>query len=290
MKKNKTVLQKLRKLQQINNLPTLPTVATQLLEMLGEEMVSINDISKLMERDPAITAQILKVSNSAYYGLRKEIDTVPRALIVLGVNEIANIILSLSLFKTFTNVDDTEFDIKTFWKHSGVVAYLSRFLAREFELDTHGEEFTAGLMHDLGKIILDQYYHDDYKEVIKEMRNLKLTSSEAEKNVLGFNHAKVGNWLSKKWRIPKNISKAILYHHDPNNCSEPLLPTLVNIADNMVIDFHIHQKFLIKRNKYEDNPNYNLINIDNDKIASEEFRDKIKGEIDKALEFVAVLF
>jgi len=278
-----------RKLQAIDNLPTLPTVATQLLEMLGRMEVSMQEISRLMEVDPAITAQILKIANSAYYGLRIKVDTVPRALVVLGVNEITNIILSLSLFKSFPSVGAADFDRKVFWSHSAVVGFLCRFLAQEFNVPTHGEEFTAGLMHDIGKIVVDQHFHAGLLEVVARMSDSGRQCWEVEREVLGLSHAEVGAFLGRRWEIPGNILEAVLLHHQPATAAGDVkLTALVHLADVIAVRGGYHQAYNRWQPELSDSTAWELLGVDAAAIDWTALDGIIERQIEKAAEFISV--
>jgi putative nucleotidyltransferase with HDIG domain len=222
-----------KKLDRIDNLPTLPTLASQLLELLGKTDVSMNQISKLMTVDPAITAKVLKIANSAYYGLRKKVDTLRMALVVLGVNEVSNIILGISLFKVFDNKGDNQnFNHDKFWEHSAVTGHICRYLAKKLGIRMHGEEFTAGLLHDIGKIILDQYFHETFNEALITANNSGEALIDAEQLIVGTNHCEIGSWLAAKWKIPAYISEAIMYHHKPEKANiNPELTAIVSLGD-----------------------------------------------------------
>jgi len=272
------------KLQAVKKLPTLPTIATQLLELLGHVEVSMQEISRLMEVDPAITAQILKVANSAYYGLRSKVDTVPRALVVLGVNEITNIILSLSLFKSFPNAGASDFDRKAFWTHSGVVGFLSRFFAQRFAVPTHGEEFTAGLMHDIGKIVLDQYFHEAFHEAIVQMEGHTEPGWQIERNLLGMNHADVGAWLGTRWEIPQNILEAVARHHEPQGAG--VIAALVHLADLFAI--RAGYGCNDRPQDIAASPAWGMLKVDYASLDHPDLDYSIQLEIEKAAEFLTI--
>jgi putative nucleotidyltransferase with HDIG domain len=227
-----------QKLQKIDNLPTLPVVASKLLEMLSSDNTSMGQIAEVLSTDPALTSKVLKISNSAYFGVTKRIDTIRLALVVLGMKEINNILLSISLFKTFPDDSELDFDRKEFWTHSIAVGYLAQHITKSFGIATHGEEFTAGLIHDIGKIILEQYFHDDFIEILQLIDEDGVKDFEAEEKILGVTHPDLGAWLARKWRIPSHLVEAIRYHHMPSFAQKnKLLPAIVNIS-NSIANFY----------------------------------------------------
>jgi len=221
-------------LNEIANLPTISVIASKLLDMLVNDNIAMGSISELMQHDPAITAKVLKIVNSAYYGLRKEIDTLKMALVLLGINEITNIVMSLSLFRGFS-LDDksvSEFNRELFWEHSSITAYFSQFLGRQMGMKLHGEEFTAGLIHDIGKIILDQYYSEDFSTIVNLSNEHSIRNVEAEKAIIGITHADIGALIARKWKLPEKLAVVIKYHHNvPKAESDVDLSALICIAD-----------------------------------------------------------
>ena len=150
----------------IDNLPTLPVIAMQLFSLIEEE-ASMKKIAKVISSDPSLTTKVLKISNSAFYGVRKKIDTLERALVILGINEINNIVHGISFFKLFPQKNIlNRFDMVKFWEHSLMVAHTARILARKLDIRTHGEEYTSGLIHDIGKLIISQYFQKEFKQII----------------------------------------------------------------------------------------------------------------------------
>lgn len=231
----------------IDNLPTLPMVASELLKMLGNLNVSMSNISKIMNNDPAITAKVLKIANSAYYSLRKKVDTLRMALVVLGINEITNIIVSLSLVKLFSSSNNSLFDHSLFWKHNIYTAHFSKAISKFFKLPFHGEEFTAGLMHDIGKIILDQFFHNDFIQCLT-IQNMspEMDPLDLESEIIGATHQELGLWLAEVWKIPENIRQVIKFHHTPelddlnNNLSSVIC--LANIWANYTVTPELLQR------------------------------------------------
>ncbi len=228
-----TKLEIARVLARIDNLPTLPIVASELLKMLGNLNVSMTSISKIMNNDPSITAKVLKIANSAYYSLRKEVDTLRMALVVLGINEITNIIVSLSLMKLFKSEKNDLFDHSSFWKHNIYTAHFSKAISKYFKLPYHGEEFTAGLMHDIGKIVFDQYFHEEFINTLTAHKTSQNSNPlQLEKEIIGATHQELGLWLSEVWKIPQNIRQVVSYHHVPELCIlEKELTCVINIAN-----------------------------------------------------------
>jgi len=242
------------KLNSIDNLPTLPTIASQLLDLLGDNNSSMMSIARIISADPSLTSKVLRIANSAYYGMRKKIDTIKLSLVILGIEEVTNIILSISLFKTFqSDTSSSSLDLEKFWEHSLATAHISRLLCRILRIRMHGEEFTAGLIHDIGKIIFEQYFFDDYCEINDKIIKEKLINYKVEEDILGVNHMDVGAWLAEKWKLPSNLVESIRFHHFPKLAEEsPILSAVVSLADKFV-----------KQNEIGQSINFEEINLEN---------------------------
>lgn len=228
-------------LARINDLPTLPVVASELIRVIGLKSTSMSQISDLMSNDQSITTKVLKIANSTYYGIRNRVDTLRTALVILGVNEITNIVLGVSLIKVFDKETEKLFDHQAFWKHSIYTAHLARWLSKKLSIPFHGEEFTAGLIHDIGKIILDQYFHEEFVNVRRYMELFPQDQEyEIEQKVLGATHMELGYWLADQWKIPSHIQSAIQYHHEPENATANIeLCCLINIV-NTISNYYVN--------------------------------------------------
>jgi HD-like signal output (HDOD) protein len=201
--------------ESIIGLPTLPTVVAKMITLVDNPRTSATSLARLIASDQALTARILKLANSAYYGFSREISTVNMAIVVLGFNTVKEMGLSLSVFDAFKyGKPNDQFDLNRFWEHSIACGIASRMLARTFYTRFTGEAFVAGLLHDIGKVILNQYFHDDFMKII-ELQIGGISLEEAENQVIGTHHSQIGSWLAEKWNLPRLISRTLLYHHEP---------------------------------------------------------------------------
>ncbi|PID26864.1 MAG: hypothetical protein CR982_08035 [Candidatus Cloacimonadota bacterium] len=200
----------------IDDLPTLPSVATEVMKLTQDPDTSLNDLVEVILNDPSITTKILKIANSAFYGMRSKIDTIRRALVVLGMNEVGSLVATISVFSTFPIRSNYEtFDRKKFWEHCSVTGEIAKAISQKLGLKLGGVAFTAGLLHDIGKIILDQYFHDQFLEAYMASVDNGTPLIEEERRVFGVTHEQVGGWLGEKWKLPQNLIDPILYHHKP---------------------------------------------------------------------------
>jgi putative nucleotidyltransferase with HDIG domain len=226
--------------ESIISLPTLPTVVSKMIQLVDNPKTSASSLARLIYTDQALTARILKLANSAYYGFPREISTVNMAIVVLGFNTVKEMGLSLSVFEVFkVGPGDAAFDISRFWQHSIGCGSAARMLARRLNYHLTGEAFVAGLLHDIGKIIMRQYMAAEFADIIGKVSGGGMDLDEAEMEVVGATHAQVGAWLAEKWNLPRFIVDAIAFHHAPGEAREdPVLVGIVAVANHLC---HLNQ-------------------------------------------------
>lgn len=199
-----------------NDLPTLPAIALEVTRLAQSPLTGMSDLVRIIRNDPPLTAKILRVANSAFYGMPRKIESLNMALVVLGMREINSLVTCISVLKAFPHSGSRGFNRQAFWEHSSGCGEIARVIASKLHIRLHGVEFTAGLLHDVGKIVMDQYFHDDFMKTLDVAKAEKLSSTEAERKVLGVDHAEIGAWLADAWALPPAIVEAIRYHHQPN--------------------------------------------------------------------------
>lgn len=203
----------------IRNLPTPPVVFHQIQKVINDPMVSADRIAAILSEDPAMSVKVLKLTNSAFYGLAREIESVKQAVVIVGMEAIKNLVLSASVLDMFKGKDaDHEFQ-EEFWRHSLATAFCSRILARKLRargMVDPDSAFSAGLLHDIGKMIMACYLPKE-NQAFREARDKDRVSPdfEVEDQAIGFTHAQVGAVLAVQWKLPQKISQAITYHHHP---------------------------------------------------------------------------
>lgn len=197
-------------------LPTLPIVITKLIELVSNPKTSAGDLGNLISSDQALSAKILKVANSAFYGFPRRIATVKHAVVVLGFEAVKNIALSVALLERFPEGGSHElFDQQLFWTHAIGCGAASRLLARRLRYRLEAEAFVAGILHDIGKLIFVEYFRERFLNAVRLARSENLYIARAEEMVLGVSHAEVGGWLAEKWNLPKQLVQVISQHHGP---------------------------------------------------------------------------
>jgi len=225
-----------KKIEQIENLPTLPEVANKLLRIINDPVTTAQDVANLISRDLSLTSKVLRLANSAFYGVPRTVATVHNAVVILGLKVINTMVFSITVVKMFPADGRHElFPRKKFWSHSVAVAVLSKMLAlrmRKFSLFDPEECFCAGLIHDIGRVVMDQYLQEDFIKAVKSASEEQIPLLEAEQRVFGFDHSDAGDWLTARWELPQDIRIPIIFHHRPALAPEAKeIAGVVHLAD-----------------------------------------------------------
>lgn len=226
--------EKVRKVvDRIVGLPTLPVMLSNINRLMMNPRTSAKEVGQLISSDPAITAKILRVVNSSFYGFPNRITTITHAIVILGFNTIKSIVLSSSIFDTFKGDGmEKRFNRMDFWKHSIGVGAVAKVLGRRRGFTATEEFFIAGLLHDVGKIIVDQYLHDEFLEILHRVQSRDILMLTAEEEVLGVNHAELGGWLFERWNLSKGLVECITAHHNPAIAKElPEYAAVIHLSD-----------------------------------------------------------
>lgn len=197
-----------------DTLPSFPQVAAKLLDVSKDDTASLEEVAKIVETDPGISIRVLELVNSAYYGLSRKVTTLSDAVVILGLDEIKKLALGMAIFeKIFKNGHTKEFNRLMFWRHSLAVAVLSMKIAQKIEYPNPEEAYTAGLLHDVGKIFLDLQGHRNYGEFIRNLSESTDLVIEKERSQLGLGHDDIGAFFCTRWQLPENLVLAVKYHH-----------------------------------------------------------------------------
>jgi len=213
-------------------LPTLPVIYDKLSQMLQDPSTTSKKIADLMMKDQSIVTKVLKLCNSALYSTRREITNLANAITFLGLNNIRNLLLQVSLVKVFNlkDGDIPEFNITTFWEHSLGTAYFTNIIVKKLKLQANDNYYISGLLHDIGKLVVYQFYPDKFKEIIKKQIKENLIDIDAEEKILGVNHNEIGGYLSEQWNFNPEITAAIKDHHNTVS-QQGLLVAVVQVSN-----------------------------------------------------------
>lgn len=212
-------------------LPTLPQVLIELQRVLNDPKSSSNDMARVISEDPKLTATLLRIVNSALYSFPNKIDTVSRAVAVIGMRQLSTLAAGTLMLNMFTKVDPSVINLEMFWKHSIACGLISRNLA---SLSGKGEPeryFVGGVLHDIGRLALFSAMPDLARSVLAELDEKQCQAFEAERKVLGFDHAKLGGMILRKWEFPFSLSAAVVFHHAPQFSEKHDEPKVIHVAD-----------------------------------------------------------
>lgn len=203
-----------RTLAKVETVPTLPHLVSKLVQVVTSDASSARDVAKIVSLDQAFTARILRLVNSAFYGFPSKIATVTHASAILGFNVIRSLALSITVFDMFRG-ESYGFDRGAFWKHAIGTGVVARALARKVRYREPEEIFIAGLMHDIGKVIEDKFLHEEFLMVLQVVAERGCAMREAENEVIGLDHTRIGGKVVEKWNLPPMLREIVRYHHDP---------------------------------------------------------------------------
>lgn len=201
----------------IKNMPSLPTTVAKVLEVCNNPRTSPADLNQVISLDPVLVGRVLKLINSAYYGLGQQVTSLVRAIIMLGINTVKNLALSSAVLRNLTSKKDFQaLDMDGFWRHSLCVGVAAKVLAKKRGIDPKQTEeyFTAGLLHDIGKIPLNAVLSKEYVMAVSISDRERISLHRAEEKIIGINHAAAGFMIAKAWRLEGAVGDAIAYHHN----------------------------------------------------------------------------
>lgn len=236
-------------LKSVDGLKPLPSTVTQALKLIEEPDISIREVVSVISVDQALTARILSWSNSAFYGFAHPATTLHEAVTRLGLRRTKNILFTLSYSSLLgRRVAGYNLGHGELWRHAIAVAMASQRLSERVGYPAPDEAYVAGLLHDIGKLMLDQFFKVDWARLLELGQKRHMSLMETEEYLLGLNHAQTGGELARKWDFPPRLVEAIAYHHTPTfGGVAPELAAIVQVADNICLRLNIglpHPDFL----------------------------------------------
>ncbi len=227
------VLQK-RILRRVTELPPMPQVMFKAREVMNNPASSFKELAGILETDQAMATRVLRLANSAYYGLAGKVSTVQHASVLLGYKTLGEIVSMAGSSKLLGNsLEGYKLDSGDLWRHSLAVALSSRLIALKTHPNLADDAFAAGLIHDAGKIVLDRYVLERNEQFESFMSDGQRTFLDAEKEILGFDHSEIAAEICKSWKIPKSLINAISFHHYPSRSRDDTLAYIVHVADSL---------------------------------------------------------
>jgi putative nucleotidyltransferase with HDIG domain len=222
----------------VGGLVTLPDVFIRINRLVEDPNSTTTDIAKVVRQDPSFTVRLLRVANSPLYGLSSTVDTVSKAVAIIGTNQIRNLALSTSIASSFAGLPNDLVSMDNFWRHSLYCALTARILARQAHKCDPEAVFTAGLLHDIGELVIFNRLSALAKEVLLLVLDSadELPVYEAEWEIMGFDHAQVGGELARQWHLPALLEECIAYHHSILEAQRyPRETALVHIANILAL-------------------------------------------------------
>ncbi len=213
-------------IENIDTLPTIPSILRKLLAVIEKPKISINEIGSFIANDPVLTSRVLKVVNSPIYGFPGRISSLNQALILLGLNVVRGMLLGVSVFEAMQKT------MVGLWEHSLGCAIAARVIAKKKGLKEPEEVSIAGLLHDIGKVVMGLKFPEEYAIAVADAQHQQIFMIDAERKQFNISHADAGGWISLKWNFPQNLVEPIEYHHKPHLAKVvPVQTAVVHLAD-----------------------------------------------------------
>ena len=226
-------------LSKIEDIPTLSYIVIQLLNKIHQPNPNVRELADLIMMDQVLTTKMIRLVNSSYWGLNRQIASVKETIVYLGMREITNLVYSVTLTNTFER-DAPLMERVRFWEHSFGCALYSRLIAQRVGHKDSELAYLAGLLHDIGESIIAIHLYHDFEQVVKLVLDRKMTYREAEDEVLGINHTDLGPWLVEKWLLPEKIADVIVHHHNIHEAEDNKnLVAIVRLADLVCLHYKL---------------------------------------------------
>lgn len=261
-----------QRLLTVKKLPSQPQVVREIIKLWRNPNVSMAEYERIISNDPGLTSEVLKIVNSPYYGLKSKVTNLRIALTMLGLVEIYRIVANVNFYKVFRSMfNRLSYDFSVFWKHSQMTANIAHYLANNFIPEHTAEAHLVGLLHDVGKLVMEQFFNDEWQELMLRLDQYKKENVAVEEEIYGLNHCEIGAILLIRWNIPKEIVIPVRYHHTPLEAPEHQKLALVSYFAEKIAtyrmseyDQHMIQEYFSEdkmwqtlSNKY---PELNLLN------------------------------
>lgn len=224
-----------------NHIPPFPKVAHQVMKMLENKEVQAKDLANVIQYDSAITANLLRTCNAAYFGLSRKVSSLDDALVVVGHDILKDIIIASSSARFFKGVAGGGYCLEQgdLWKHSVATAIMAKMMSVHFKSVDAGVAFTVGLLHDVGKRFLSSFVAEDFQKIMDLAHNSEYSFMEAEEKILGMSHAQLGGLIMERWDFEERFTMAVRQHHDPDAVQKDELTALVAMSNALVVSMGI---------------------------------------------------
>ena len=223
-------------LDDVEGLVSPPGICMRVFELIHESTTGVKDIAAVVGTDPNLTARLLRIANSAFYNFSRKIDTISRAVSVIGTTELYQLVLSVSAVKTFTNIPNELVAMDTFWRHSVYSGLLARSLANRANILHPERLFVAGLMHDIGSLILYHQRPDTMRDLLLVAEGDEEVLYQAELEQFNFSHAGIAGHLMEQWQLPEQLLEAVTWHHQPERAEQARIEAHILFLANQLVN------------------------------------------------------
>jgi putative nucleotidyltransferase with HDIG domain len=216
----------------LSSFPSMPGAAVKLLALINDPDINVTQIEHILGHDPGLTANLLRLANSAYFGIPSKVGSVRQAVLLLGLKRLIQMVIA-SCVSALMDRPVPGYDLSPgeLWRHSIAVTVAAEGLVKELNIEAAEEIFTAALLHDVGKLVLGDFVQDDFKK-IENILSQGISFEAAENMVLGVNHADIGAEILRKWSLPPELVNAVRWHHDPESAAQAdAMLDIVHVAD-----------------------------------------------------------
>lgn len=217
----------------VRALPSLPAAVMQLMALLQRQDVRVDEVAATLQLDQALSARVLQLANSPFYGVSGRVASIRDGINILGLRQLGTLVLAALLTVQFERLHGKALHLEEFWRHAIGCAVAARALADEQGLD-ESAAFTAGLLHDVGRLVLDSLYPAEMEQTMRWAEAQDCEPIEAEHALLGVSHAQVGAWVAQHWHFAPEVAESIARHHSPPPAAQPSLTDVVHVANALV--------------------------------------------------------
>lgn len=209
-------------LRHIDRMPSLSPTVAKILQVANDPTSSANDLNKVISLDPVLAGKVLKLVNSAYFGFSEKVTSTVRAIVMLGLNTIKNLALNTAAMETMTDTTQGGLNMDEFWRHLLATGVCAKLIARKIGIHQNFVEdyFLGGMMHDIGKVILNRINPGGYGKLITASKQTSKPLSIYETAIFGINHSEIGKFLAEKWGLQKSLQETMAFHHAPEKVSD----------------------------------------------------------------------
>jgi len=215
-------------------LPEVPSLVYELNEIIADPMSSAGDVAQVVNKSPSLTATLLKIVNSAFFGFRSKIDSISRAIMLIGSKELTSLALGITIMETFRTIPREVIDVASLLEHNLACGMVARIMAAHGNLIHTEQVFVSGMLHDIGRLVLCKYFPQNARYAFTAAEQSGDSLLTIERNMLGCSHVQMGKLLLRKWKLPYALENSVAYHHQPSASPDPEMAAVLQMADMIV--------------------------------------------------------